>query len=162
MLQFTKAHAYGNDFLYVHARNVEPDTAVDALARELCERQTGAGADGLILYEPTADGASMRLVNAVTIYLESDFAPQTNEHASMVDVMGIGTLIRLTAKNGERQAAMVTGGGSYLSSSDKRVHFGLGAERTIALLEIRWPSGILQRLKNVRADQILTVREQAR
>ena len=64
MLKFTKAHAYGNDFLYVVARDVEPDAAVDTLARELCERQTGAGADGLILYEPTADGASMRLVNA--------------------------------------------------------------------------------------------------
>jgi diaminopimelate epimerase len=64
MLKFTKAHAYGNDFLYVLARDVEPDAAVDTLARELCERQTGAGADGLILYELTADGASMRLINA--------------------------------------------------------------------------------------------------
>jgi diaminopimelate epimerase len=64
MIKFSKAHAYGNDFLYVRARDVDPDTAVDMLARELCERQTGAGADGLILYEPTADGASMRLVNA--------------------------------------------------------------------------------------------------
>ena len=64
MITFSKAHAYGNDFLYVRARDVDPDTAVDMLARELCERQTGAGADGLILYEPTADGASMRLVNA--------------------------------------------------------------------------------------------------
>jgi diaminopimelate epimerase len=64
MMRFAKAPAYGNDFLYVRARDVEPDAAVDVLARELCERQTGAGADGLILYEPTADGASMRLLNA--------------------------------------------------------------------------------------------------
>jgi hypothetical protein len=49
-----------------------------------------------------------------------------------------------------------------MSSSDKRVHFGLGPEKAIWSLEIRWPSGIIQRLKNVRADQILTVREPAR
>src|SRR5260221_967517 len=64
MLRFTKAHAYGNDFLYVRAQDVGADVAVDTLARDLCERQTGAGADGLIVYEPTPDGASMRLFNA--------------------------------------------------------------------------------------------------
>ena len=49
-----------------------------------------------------------------------------------------------------------------MSSSDKRVHFGLGAETAVASLEIRWPSGIVQTLKKVRADQILTVTEPAR
>jgi len=63
-MRFTKAHAYGNDFLYVRSGDVAPGTALDALARELCARHTGIGADGLILYEPTADGASMRLLNA--------------------------------------------------------------------------------------------------
>jgi diaminopimelate epimerase len=62
-MRFTKVHAYGNDFLYVLKR----DTAgvpLDALARELCNRHTGIGADGLIVYDPVADGASMRLLNA--------------------------------------------------------------------------------------------------
>jgi diaminopimelate epimerase len=63
-MRFTKAHAYGNDFLYVRSGDVPPDAALDALARDLCARHTGVGADGLILYEPTADGASMRLLNA--------------------------------------------------------------------------------------------------
>jgi enediyne biosynthesis protein E4 len=72
---------------------------------------------------------------------------------------GIGTLIRLTAKNGDRQVAMVTTGGSYLSSSDKRVHFGLGANREVKLVELIWPSGKVQRLENVAADRILKVRE---
>jgi len=63
-MQFIKAHAYGNDFLYVRADAVPAATALDAFARELCDRHTGVGADGLILYDPTAGGASMRLWNA--------------------------------------------------------------------------------------------------
>jgi diaminopimelate epimerase len=63
MIAFSKAHAYGNDFLYVRADAVER-RALDRLARVLCDRHTGVGADGLILYERTTDGASMRLFNA--------------------------------------------------------------------------------------------------
>src|SRR5919109_632936 len=62
-MKFAKAHAYGNDFLYVLARDVD-GLALDVLARELCDRHTGVGADGLIVYEPGAGGASMRLLNA--------------------------------------------------------------------------------------------------
>jgi diaminopimelate epimerase len=62
-MRFTKAHAYGNDFLYVR-RDAAGAAPLDALARELCDRHTGIGADGLIVYEPTPDGASMRLFNA--------------------------------------------------------------------------------------------------
>jgi len=57
------------------------------------------------------------------------------------------------------QMATVTTAGSYLSSSDKRVHFGLGPETTAQKVEIRWPSGILQTLRDVKADQILAVDE---
>jgi diaminopimelate epimerase len=64
MIRFAKAHAYGNDFLYVRTADIAPGVALDALARELCERHTGIGADGLILYERTGDAASMRLLNA--------------------------------------------------------------------------------------------------
>jgi len=63
MLRFTKAHAYGNDFLYVRS----PDVAGvrrDALAREICDRHTGVGADGLIVYDRNGDRLSMRLFNA--------------------------------------------------------------------------------------------------
>jgi diaminopimelate epimerase len=62
-MRFSKAHAYGNDFLYVLTADVE-GRELGALARELCDRHTGIGADGLILYEPTPDGAVMRLFNA--------------------------------------------------------------------------------------------------
>jgi diaminopimelate epimerase len=63
VIPFTKAHAYGNDFLYVRRGDVA-GLALDALARELCERQTGIGADGLIVHEPTGSGATMQLLNA--------------------------------------------------------------------------------------------------
>ena len=62
-MHFTKAHAYGNDFVYVQKDAVE-GVALDVLAREVCDRRSGIGADGLIVYEPTPSGASMRLFNA--------------------------------------------------------------------------------------------------
>ena len=72
---------------------------------------------------------------------------------------GIGTRIRLVTGDGLEQFAMVTTGGSYLSSSDKRVHFGLGRESAAAVIELTWPSGKRQRLENVKADRILKVIE---
>jgi hypothetical protein len=70
----------------------------------------------------------------------------------------IGAEVRLTTQTG-KQSAMVTTGSSYLSSSDKRVHFGLGGDSFVQFIEIHWPSGIVQSLKNVPADQILQVDE---
>lgn len=62
-LTVTKAHAYGNDFLFV-ARDEVRDHDAATLSRTLCARHTGVGADGLILYSFTEDGATMRLLNA--------------------------------------------------------------------------------------------------
>jgi hypothetical protein len=70
----------------------------------------------------------------------------------------IGAEVKLVTANGS-QFATVSTAGSYLSSSDKRLHFGLGVESAAQSIEIRWPSGILQTLKNIRADQILQVDE---
>jgi diaminopimelate epimerase len=64
MLPVTKAHAYGNDFLFVPQDSAESYDAHD-LARRLCARHTGIGGDGLILYAIAPDGsARMRLLNA--------------------------------------------------------------------------------------------------
>ncbi len=62
-MRFVKAHAYGNDFLYVE-KSAVGGAPLETLARELCDRHTGVGADGMILYARTADGASMTLFNA--------------------------------------------------------------------------------------------------
>jgi len=70
----------------------------------------------------------------------------------------IGAEVKLVTAKGQ-QCATVSTAGSYLSSSDKRVHFGLGSESSAQSIEIRWPSALLQTLKNVRGDQILQVDE---
>jgi hypothetical protein len=74
---------------------------------------------------------------------------------------GIGARVRLVTESGGEQHGYVTTTGSYLSASDKRAHFGLGQDKMLSLLEIAWPSGIIQRLEKIAADQILTVREPA-
>ncbi|MFZ0735287.1 MAG: CRTAC1 family protein [Candidatus Sulfotelmatobacter sp.] len=76
--------------------------------------------------------------------------------------MGIGAQIHLTTQDGLSQWNEVTTAVGYASSSDSRVHFGLGKNRIIKDLEIRWPSGIKQVLHDVAADQILTVEEPQR
>jgi hypothetical protein len=80
-------------------------------------------------------------------------------HASNRDA--IGAEIKLTAAHGAQYVTVSTAG-SYLSSNDKRAHFGLGADAVAKTLEIRWPSGITQKLENVAADQILKIDEPAR
>lgn len=74
---------------------------------------------------------------------------------------GIGAQLRLVTEDGKQQYSVVSAAGTYLSSNDKRVHFGLGTNTVAKLLEIHWPSGIVQTLQNVKADQLLVVREAA-
>ena len=71
---------------------------------------------------------------------------------------GIGAEIKLTTSKGT-QLVTVSTAGSYLSSNDKRAHFGLGSDAVAQSVEIRWPSGTVQTLKNVRGDRVLVVDE---
>ena len=72
---------------------------------------------------------------------------------------GIGAAVKLTGESGRVQYNHLTTAVGYASASDKRVHFGLGGDRTARSIEIRWPRGALQVLKDVSADQVLEVRE---
>jgi enediyne biosynthesis protein E4 len=72
---------------------------------------------------------------------------------------GIGASIKLTGESGRAQYNHVTTAVGYASASDKQVHFGLGADRTVREIEIRWPSGTRQVLSSLPADQVLKVRE---
>jgi hypothetical protein len=67
---------------------------------------------------------------------------------------GIGARIRI----GNQYADMTTAAG-YASSADCGVHFGLGGQETVHEIEVRWPSGTVQKLENVKADRVLTVTE---
>ena len=71
---------------------------------------------------------------------------------------GMGAVVKIMTKSGSQWNHMTSAAG-YASSSYGPVHFGLGADASIDLLEVRWPSGIVQRLQKVSADRILTVRE---
>jgi hypothetical protein len=67
----------------------------------------------------------------------------------------LGARVTVTA-GGRRQVKERQSGGSYLSTHDPRLHFGLG-KATLADVEILWPDGQVQRLERVAADQILEV-----
>jgi len=71
---------------------------------------------------------------------------------------GLGTKVKITTNLGS-QYNQATTAVSYNSSSDKRVHFGLGSVAVVDSVELAWPSGTCQVLKNIKADQVLTVTE---
>jgi hypothetical protein len=70
----------------------------------------------------------------------------------------VGSTVYLTA-GGIRQRGDVLSGGSYLSSNDFRVHFGLGDATTIDSVEIHWPDGVSESIKLTALDRIYTVTE---
>ena len=72
--------------------------------------------------------------------------------------LAIGARVTVEA-GGIKQIDEVRGGGSYNSSSDTRLHFGLVKEAAIEKLEVRWPSGLLQEFKNVSADAVYMIFE---
>ena len=74
---------------------------------------------------------------------------------------GLGTKVKITTASGVQYNEATTAVG-YNSSSDKRVYFGLGSANVVERIELAWPTGVKQVLKNVAADQILTIVESGR
>ena len=83
---------------------------------------------------------------------------------------GIGARIKVVAQTGTpllnakpgaplEQVDEVRSSNSYYSANDLRIHFGLGDAAKAELVEIRWPSGIVQTLENVAADRVIQVKE---
>ncbi len=72
---------------------------------------------------------------------------------------GVGTRVTAVTPGGKRMIRERDGGNGFSGQSDPRLHFGLGAETRVALLEVRWPDGGLQYFEDVPADQELTVRQ---
>jgi hypothetical protein len=71
---------------------------------------------------------------------------------------GVGARIKLVSKSGTQFNHMTTSVG-YASSSDGPVHFGLGKDSVAELVEIHWPSGVVQTFREVPADRVLKVTE---
>ena len=93
---------------------------------------------------------------------------ETHNHWLTLNLIGhksnrdaIGAAVKVVTTQGIQYATVSTAS-SYLSSSDKCVHFGLGHDTSVQQIEIRWPSGISQTLHEVKADQILQVDEPAK
>ncbi len=73
---------------------------------------------------------------------------------------GIGALVIVEA-GGLTQSAQRTGGGSYQAAHDLRLHFGLAQTELVDSVEVRWPSGTIDRIEGVNADTVLVVSEGA-
>ncbi len=71
---------------------------------------------------------------------------------------GIGAVVKLSAGS-DVQSKMLSSGSSYLSSNELILTFGLASHTSADSIEIRWPSGLVDELKNIPADQIITVKE---
>ena len=72
--------------------------------------------------------------------------------------IGARVLVRYGAKT---QAQEVLSQSSYYSSNDQRLHFGLGLEK-LADVEVRWPSGLVEKFRRVAANQLMTIKEGSR
>ncbi len=77
---------------------------------------------------------------------------------------GIGARIKCVThlsgeKNPHAQIDEVRSGGGYFSQNDLRVHFGIGKADKVDVLEIRWPSGLVETLKNIKPNQVIIVKE---
>jgi hypothetical protein len=71
---------------------------------------------------------------------------------------GIGARVKVVAGD-LSQLDEVRSGGSYISQSDLRLHFGLEKRTKIDLIEVRWPSGAVDKITNAGVNRILTIRE---
>lgn len=112
--------------------------------------------DGRVDVVVTALGAKAELWRNTTAQPGHWLAIQLTGTKSNRDA--IGANIKVVTATGAQYNHMTTSVG-YASSSAGSLHFGLGANKTAELIEIRWPSGKVQQLRQIPADQILAVRE---
>jgi len=75
---------------------------------------------------------------------------------------GIGNRVKVVSASGQSQYFTVSPSAGYLSASERRLTVGLGSDASAALVEIRWPSGAVERFENVKAGQTLTATEPSR
>ena len=153
--------------LLLHNERGRKFTDVSALSGDVFKQQWAARgmAIGDINNDGKVDAVVTTLDGPAYILLNQTATPN---HWITLNLMGtksnrdaIGAEIKISSIGGDQYAGVTTTG-SYQSSSDKRVHFGLGKDTVIREVDIRWPSGIHQNLKDVKADQILSVTEPAK
>ena len=159
-----------------HFRYAEPDSVFRNLGNgQFADVSATAGADftrpaphrGLAYGDLDNDGRVDLVITALGVPVSIlRNVTQTHNHWILLKLvgtksnrMGIGAQVRITTDDGRRLYNEVTTSTGYAASSDPRVHFGLGGSRVIREIEIRWPSGTRQLLRNVDADRIVAVTE---
>jgi len=115
--------------------------------------------DGFMDLVVTSLGAKPRILMNNALVKNHWLLIDLRGHKSNRD--GIGATIKVVTASGRSLYNHVTTSVGFMSSSDRRPHFGLGAETKIDHVEIRWPSGIVQRIEHPAVDQILKVEEPA-
>jgi len=94
--------------------------------------------------------------HALTVRVAGVRSPSASLRASNRN--GIGARVTVTAQ-GRTQMREVKSGSSYLGQNDLRVHFGLGDATRVERLDVRWPTGDVETIRDVAADQIVTITE---
>jgi hypothetical protein len=112
--------------------------------------------DGRIDAVVSTNGGSAHILHNETASTNHWLTLRLTGHKSNRD--GIGAILKLSTAHGSQWVTATTSSG-YLSASDPRVHFGLGDSPVANSIEIRWPSGIVQTLTNVKGDQQVQVDE---
>lgn len=148
------------------ARNMGNGTFVDVSTQSgaiFAQRWTARGMavgdfdnDGKLDAVVTTNGGPAYLLHNETVETNHWLSLLLVGHTSNRDA--IGAQIKLVTSTGPQYWTVSTSG-SYLSSNDKRAHFGLGKDSVAKSIEIRWPSGIKQTLTNVAGDRVLTIDE---
>jgi hypothetical protein len=160
--QFRGGSTYRQRLLLLH--NEGPGTFVEVGADEAAVARPGTGR-GLATGDIDNDGRVDVLIN------EQDAAPRllrnrnSGGHWLKIALRGtrsnrdaVGTLATVTT-SGRTLTAVRLAGDSYLSSSDSRLHFGLGSSKQVDSLVIKWPSGLTQKLTGIDGDRILEIQE---
>ena len=151
---------------YRNSRNGKFQEVSEQLGPGILEKVTGRG---MAIGDFDNDGDLDVLVNCINDYpqlLRCDSKQKNNWIKIKVTGVksnrtGIGARVICITAEGEtehRQMDEVRSGGSYLSQSDLRVHFGLGQAKA-ASIEVHWPSGVIDKLPNLSVNRILTVVE---
>ncbi|HEY3625830.1 MAG TPA: CRTAC1 family protein [Terracidiphilus sp.] len=112
--------------------------------------------DGRIDAVITTNGGGIHILHNETATTNHWLTLRLVGHKSNRD--GIGAVVKVVTNQGSQWVTASTSG-SYLSASDPRVHFGLGNDALVLSIEVRWPSGAIETLVNVKTDQQLQIDE---